>query len=104
MWDMGDRRRQQQFTEAVDRFYRDVLERQLTHDGDKVLRQHVVNARRRTNAWGYTIGKEHRESARKIDLAVCAIGARMLRRQVMNSNVWAKRSTARGKGRVVVLR
>ncbi|MBQ1165217.1 terminase, partial [Streptomyces sp. A73] len=29
MWDMRDRRRQQTFTEAVDRFYRDVLERQV---------------------------------------------------------------------------
>lgn len=104
MWDMRDRRRQQAFTEAVDRFYRDVLERQLTHDGHRVLRQHVANARRRTNAWGYTIGKEHRESARKVDLAVCAIGARMLRRMVLNSTAWAKRPTARGKGRVVVLR
>jgi phage terminase large subunit-like protein len=104
MWDMGDRRRQQVFTEAVDRFYRDVLERQVPHDGHKVLRQHVANARRRTNAWGYTIGKEHRESARKIDLAVCAIGARMLRRMVMNSPAWAKRPKSRGKGRVVVLR
>lgn len=104
MWDMGDRRRQQVFTEAVDRFYRDVLERQVPHDGHKMLRQHISNARRRTNAWGYTIGKEHRESARKVDLAVCAIGARMLRRMVMNSPAWAKRSRGRGKGRVVVLR
>ncbi|MEV7840188.1 terminase [Streptomyces albidoflavus] len=104
MWDMGDRRRQQTFTEATDRFYRDVLERRLTHDGHKILRQHVANARRRTNAWGYGIGKEHRESARKIDLAVCAIGARMLRRMVLNSPSWAKRSRVRGKGRVVVLR
>ncbi|MCM8548896.1 phage terminase family protein [Streptomyces sp. STCH 565 A] len=104
MWDMRERRRQQAFTEAVDRFYRDVLERQLTHDGSRELRRHIGNARRRTNAWGYTIGKEHRESARKVDLAVCAVGARMLRRMVMNSPAWAKRSTARGKGRVVVLR
>ncbi|MFD4394657.1 terminase [Kitasatospora sp. NPDC058478] len=104
MWDMRDRRRQQVFTEAVDRFYRDVLERQLTHDGHKLLRQHVANARRRTNAWGYTIGKENRESARKVDLAVCAIGARMLRRMVMNSPTWVKAQRARGKGRVVVLR
>ncbi|MFP8944707.1 terminase [Streptomyces fenghuangensis] len=103
MWDMRDRRRQQVFTEAVDRFYRDVLERQVTHDGHKVLRQHIANARRRTNAWGYTIGKEHRESARKVDLAVCAVGARMLRRMVLNSPAWTKRA-ARGKGRVVVLR
>ncbi|WP_037576786.1 terminase [Phaeacidiphilus oryzae] len=104
LWDMRDRRRQQAFTEAVDRFYRDVLERQLLHDGHRVLRQHVANARRRTNAWGYTIGKEHRESARKIDLAVCAIGARMLRRTLLTSATWEKRAKARGKGRVVVLR
>ena len=104
LWDMRDRRRQQVFTEAVDRMYRDVLERQLTHDGHKVLRQHVANARRRTNAWGYSIGKENRESARKIDLAVCAIGARMLRRMVLNSPAWTKRTRVRGRGRVVVLR
>ncbi|MFJ2961176.1 terminase [Streptomyces collinus] len=103
LWDMRDRRRQQAFTEAVDRFYRDVLERQLFHDGHRMLRQHVANSRRRTNQWGYTIGKEHRESARKVDLAVCAIGARMLRRMMLNSTAWAKRGTP-GKGRVVVLR
>ncbi|MGA4964502.1 terminase [Streptomyces pseudogriseolus] len=103
LWDMRDRRRQQVFTEATDRFYRDVLERQLTHDGHRVLRQHVANARRRTNQWGYTIGKEHRESARKVDLAVCAIGARMLRRMMLNSTAWSKRGRP-GKGRVVVLR
>lgn len=103
MWDMRDRRRQQTFTEAVDRFYRDVLERQVPHDGHKVLRQHVCNARRRTNAWGYTIGKEHRESARKIDLAVCAVGARMLRRMVLNSAAYNRKGRP-GKGRVIVLR
>jgi hypothetical protein len=104
LWDMRNSKNQQVFTEAVDRFYRDVLERLVPHDGHKVMRQHISNSRRRTNAWGYTIGKEHRESARKVDLAVCAIGARMLRRMVMNSPAWAKRSRARGKGRVVVLR
>ncbi|MGW7350954.1 terminase [Streptomyces sp. NPDC054784] len=104
LWDMRDRRRQQAFTEAVDRFYRDVLERQVPHDGHRVLRQHVANSRRRTNQWGYSIGKEHRESARKIDLAVCAIGARMLRRMVLNSAAYGKPKGAPGKGRVVVLR
>ncbi|WP_407563320.1 terminase [Streptomyces sp. 184] len=104
LWDMRDPKHQPAFTEAVDRFYRDVLERQVPHDGHKVLRQHIANARRRTNAWGYTIGKEHRESARKIDLAVCAIGARMLRRMVLNSAAYGKRKGRPGKGRVVVLR
>ena len=103
-WDMRDRRRQQQFTEAVGFTYEDILERRLVHDGHRVLRQHVINARRRTNAWGVTIGKEHRESARKVDLAVCMVGARMLRRQVLNSREYAKKPRTRGKGRVVVLR
>ncbi|MFE9777705.1 terminase TerL endonuclease subunit [Streptomyces sp. NPDC005775] len=103
-WDMRDRRNQETFTEAVKRTREDILQRQLMHDGHKVMRTHVINARRRTNAWGITIGKEHRESARKIDLAICMIGARMLRRTVLNSPKNEKRKTARGRGRVVVLR
>jgi hypothetical protein len=103
-WDMRDRRNQETFTDAVKRAHEDVLQRTLVHDGHKVMRTHVINARRRTNAWGITIGKEHRESARKIDLAVCMVGARMLRRLILNSPKNQKRSTVRGKGRVVVLR
>lgn len=102
-WDMDEPRHQEMFTEAVKRTYTDVLQRTLIHDGHKVLRTHIINARRRTNRWGITIGKEHRESARKIDLAVCAIGARMLRRMILNSPKRPKKK-ATGKGRVVVLR
>ncbi|MFL6096061.1 MAG: hypothetical protein ACJ71Y_11485 [Blastococcus sp.] len=102
-WDMRDSRNQETFTEAVKRTHADVLERTLFHDGHKVLRTHVINARRRTNRWGVTIGKEHRESARKIDLAVCMVGARMLRRMILNSPKRPKKKTS-GKGRVVVLR
>jgi hypothetical protein len=102
-WDMRDPRNQETFTEAVKRTHADVLERTLVHDGHKVLRTHVINARRRTNRWGITIGKEHRESARKIDLAVCMVGARMLRRMILNSPKRAKKKSP-GKGRVVVLR
>lgn len=101
-WDMRDRRNQETFTDAVKRTREDILQRQLVHDGHKVMRTHVINARRRTNAWGVTIGKEHRESARKIDLAICMIGARMLRRTVLNSS--KHKPKGRGKGRVVVLR
>lgn len=103
MWDMRTPGHQELFTAACERTNTDVVERQLTHDGHKVLKQHVVNARRRTNPWGITIGKEHRESARKIDLAVCAVGARMVRRLLLNSPEWQKRHRAAGKGRVVVL-
>ena len=103
-WDMGAPRHQEEFTDAVQRTREDILERRLTHDGHKVMRTHVANARRRTNAWGVTIGKEHRESARKVDLAVCMVGARMLRRKLLNSKQYGKRPKSRGKGRVVVLR
>jgi hypothetical protein len=103
-WDMRNRRNQETFTDAVKRAHEDVLQRTLLHDGHKVMRTHVINARRRTNEWGITIGKEHRESPKKIDLAVCMVGARMLRRMVLNSPKNQKRSSARGKGRVVVLR
>ncbi|MFJ5785333.1 terminase [Streptomyces hydrogenans] len=103
-WDMRNRRNQETFTDAVKRTHEDVLQRTLLHNGHKVMRTHVINARRRTNEWGITIGKEHRESPKKIDLAVCVVGARMLRRMVLNSPKNQKRSTARGKGRVVVLR
>jgi hypothetical protein len=104
MWDMRSPSRQEQFTAACERLHSDVLEKQVTQDGAKMLRQHVVNARRRTNPWGITIGKEHRESARKIDLAVCAVGARMVRRMLLTSPDWQKkRRRSAGKGRVVVL-
>lgn len=103
-WDMRSKANQALFTEAVKRTHTDVVERTLLHDGHRMLRTHVVNARRRTNQWGVTIGKEHRESARKIDLAVCAVGARMLRRTVLNSPKHQGRPRGRGKGRVVVLR
>jgi hypothetical protein len=103
-WDMRSKQHQEEFTAAVARARQDILERTLIHDGNRTMRTHVINARRRTNQWGITIGKEHRESARKVDLAVCMIGARMLRRTVLNSTKHQKRSTVRGKGRVVVLR
>jgi hypothetical protein len=44
---------------------------------------HMKNARRREGRYGMSMGKEHRSSKRKIDLAVCVVGARMLRRFVL---------------------
>lgn len=80
LWDMRSRERQRQFTEAAGRALADIEAGQFAHDGHPVLRIHVTNARRRPNEWGVTVTKEHRESKRKIDLAVCAIGARMVQR------------------------
>lgn len=64
--------------EHAERFTSDVRAGTLTHDGAERLKQHVKNARRRPNKYGISLGKEHRESARKVDAAVCAVGARMM--------------------------
>jgi phage terminase large subunit-like protein len=87
---------QQEFTLAAMRFISDVETFSLTHDGHAVLTQHVRNARRAPNKFGVSLQKEHRESARKIDLAVCAVGARMVWRLLLNKDAGEK---ARG-GRV----
>lgn len=73
------RSRTKEITFATERFHDAITEGVLTHDADPQLSQHVVNARRRPNAWGVAIGKEHRESPRKIDAAVSAILARTAR-------------------------
>lgn len=73
-WDM--RTRVSQFTKEAERFVADVENKELSHDGNLVLRRHVHNARRAPNKWGVSLAKKHRESVDKIDLAVCAIGAR----------------------------
>jgi hypothetical protein len=89
-WDMRAADHQRDFTGAAERFLSEMTARRFTHDGDLRLRQHVRNARRRPNKWGVAFGKEHRESARKVDLAVCAVGARMLRRLVQNKDTGTK--------------
>jgi hypothetical protein len=96
-WDMRGRVRE--FTEACGRTLTDVLEGDLTHDGDSRLQRHALNARRRPNRYGVSISKEGRESPHKIDLMVCAIGARMVRRQLLASPEWAKWKKSRGKRR-----
>lgn len=77
-WDMRSLQHQKLFVDAAERFTSDVEDATLRHDGHEILRQHVRNARRRPGRFGIGLGKEHRESARKIDAAVCAVGARMM--------------------------
>ena len=57
--------------------------RPFTWDGDIRLRTHVLNARRVPTRYGLSLGKNHRESGRKIDLAVCMVGALMVRRRYL---------------------
>lgn len=65
----------QRMTPATQRFYEAVLNRQLTHDGDPRLARHVGNAVYKVDARGARIFKEHKNSSRRIDLAVASLMA-----------------------------
>ncbi len=84
MWDMTDHKRAAQFTAAAERCCAEIKDRTIPFDGDPRMRIHLKNAKRYPNRWGVSLWKGHRESARKIDLAVCLVGARLLRRLVLN--------------------
>lgn len=90
MWDMTSPQRAAQFAAAAERCATEITEHLLTHDGDVRLRAHVRNAKRYPTKHGVSLWKGHRESPRKVDLAVAMVGARMLRRLALN-NPSAKR-------------
>ena len=62
-------------TPATQRFYEAVVNRTLTHTGDPRLARHLANTVLKTDARGSRLAKEHRNSNRKIDLAVAAVMA-----------------------------
>ena len=64
-WDM--RQSLQRVTRAHERLVRSIFDAKIGHDGDPVLRRHVLNVQRRTNAYGVSFGKDSRESPRKVD-------------------------------------
>lgn len=90
---------QQLFQPAVSQLAEDLQAGTAPHHGGDHLRRHMKNARRREGRYGVSLGKEHRSSKRKVDLAVCAVGARMLWRQARMSN---QKGTP-GKGRVLLM-
>ena len=60
---------------ATDRLYAAVQQQQVSHDGDERLAAHVAHCRAKSTSVGDVITKEHRNSSKKIDLAVCAVVA-----------------------------
>lgn len=60
---------------ACQDFYTAVMERTVTHDGDERLAAHIGHAVLKEDHRGPRIVKESKSSKRKIDLAVCAVGA-----------------------------
>lgn len=91
MWDMSSPTNHRTFTLAAKQVVTELEEQAkpnapttLTIDGHPLLKAHMRNAREWPNKFGVSLRKVHRESPRKIDLAVCLVGARMLRRLVLN--------------------
>lgn len=83
MWDMTSPARTAQFVAAAQKTVEDFESLDITIDGHPALVAHLTNAQEREDEKnGITLGKESRYSQRKIDLAVCLVGARMLRRLV----------------------
>jgi hypothetical protein len=76
-WDM--RGHSYEFAKAVEACRTEILEGEFTHDGNPAVARHIANARSREYRDALTIGKESPSSPRKIDAAVCVVGARMVR-------------------------
>ena len=83
MFDMSARDNARQFASAVGFTLEEIKSASFTWDGDARLRRHVLNARRYPVQGYVSIAKDNRESKNKIDLAVCMVGARMVRRLVL---------------------
>lgn len=91
----GGQQRNALFTAAAMQTVQDIEDTgTLTWDGDARLKVHALNAKRRPNPWGVSLGKVTRDSDKHVDLAVCMVGARMGRRIVLNSGKVRTRNRA----------
>jgi hypothetical protein len=92
------RGQQKKFAFDCERFLDAVLEKEVYHDGNPTLKQHILNARRHPTTYdALSIRKATKDSSRKIDAAVCAVLAYGARHEYLMSK------KARS-GRAVILR
>lgn len=84
LFDMSARDVSRKFAEAVAYTLAEIRSGAFTYDADARLRKHILNARRYPVQGVVSISKESRESKRKIDLAICMVGARYVRRLILN--------------------
>jgi len=87
------------FVPACEQVAEELVDRTVTFTESTWLREHMVNAKLAPSKYGVSVRKENRSSRHKIDLAVCLIGGRMLRRIYLLST---KQGTP-GKGRAILL-
>jgi hypothetical protein len=92
MWDMTSPLHQAEFVAAAERFVGEAehlndieeFEPDFQIDGHPALVQHLRNAKKYPTKYGVSLWKGAREAEKKIDLAVAAVGARMVRRMMTN--------------------
>lgn len=65
----------QRMAPATQRFYEMVVQRKISHNGDKTLARHLDNAQLKRDARGERLIKDKENSPRKIDLAVASVMA-----------------------------
>lgn len=83
IWDMRWKINFRDFVGACEQFVDDVERALVPHTHDKRLTRHMLNAVRHYTDHGIALRKVTRHSSKKIDAAVCAIGARHMRRLVV---------------------
>lgn len=92
------RGQQKRFALDCERFLDAVLEQELLHENNPIMRQHVLNARRHPTTYdAISIRKASKDSSRKIDVAVCCVLAYGARQEFLMS----KRNRS---GKAVVIR
>jgi phage terminase large subunit-like protein len=68
------RGQQKRFAFDCERLEDAVLEMEVSHDGNPILRQHILNAKRHPTSYdAVSIRKATKDSSKKIDAAVCAV-------------------------------
>ena len=98
-FDMALSSNQALFVPACEQVAGELAAGTVTFTESSWLREHMVNAKLAPGPFGVSVRKENRSSRHKIDLAVCLIGGRMLRRIYLLST---KQGTP-GKGRAILL-
>ncbi|WP_329793871.1 hypothetical protein V1227_18880 [Lentzea sp. DG1S-22] len=93
-WDM--RGSLQRSTLAHERLMRSILDAKLVHNGDLALKRHALNARRRTNNYGLSFGKESADSPRKVDLYAALMLAHEALYDLRTRGKKTKKRTGRG--------
>jgi phage terminase large subunit-like protein len=69
-----------------ERFLDSVLEGEVVHGGNRIMRQHILNSKRHPTQYdSISIRKASKDSSRKIDVAVCCVLAWGIRHQYLIS-------------------